>query len=205
MSREKRNLELIMNEDYDTLIKENENLIYHILKRMKYDYNDKDDLVNIGRLSIYNAAIKYEIPPKNNASFGTYLAASIYKNILSYLRSNKKKLDLVYYEEITNEDGEMRRFDGISIDRRIGDPYRLYLSSQLEKVLDTVKLSDKEKMVFDLYCAGKSHKEIKGELSLDINKNSVGTMLFRVRKKVQKALILNGLDPAYLEEGYKYE
>lgn len=201
--RNDRNIELIMNKDYDTLIKENEHLIYHILKRINYDYNDQDDLVNIGRYSIYNAAIRYEIPSKNNAVFSTYLSSAIYKNILSYLRTNKNKLDLVYYEEIINEDSEAKRFDNISIDKRKGDPYRSYLSTQLEEVFRSVKLSDKERKIFDLYCLGKSHKEIADELSSDISKKSIDTTIYRIRKKIQKALLENGLDPAYLEEGYK--
>lgn len=201
--RNDRNIELIMNKDYDTLIKENEHLIYHILKRINYDYNDQDDLVNIGRFSIYNAAIRYEIPPRNNAIFSTYLSSAIYKNILSYLRANKNKLDLVYYEEIINEDSEAKRFDSISIDKRKGDPYRSYLSTQLEEVFRSVKLSDKERKIFDLYCLGKSHKEIADELSSDISKKSINTTIYRIRKKIQKALVENGLDPAYLEEGYK--
>lgn len=201
--RNDRNIELIMNKDYDTLIKENEHLIYHILKRINYDYNDQDDLVNIGRYSIYNAAIRYEIPSKNNAIFSTYLSSAIYKNILSYLRTNKNKLDLVYYEEIINEDSEAKRFDSISIDKRKGDPYRSYLSTQLEEVFGSVKLSDKERKIFDLYCSGKSHKEIADELSPDMSKKSINTTIYRVRKKIQKALVENGLDPAYLEEGYK--
>lgn len=93
----KRNLELIESKDYDTLIKENERVIYYVLKQFKIPLEDQEDLIQECKIRLYIAATMYDV---SKGSFSGYAFKSVYNCIKLYFRA-KNKNDIIYFNSIS--------------------------------------------------------------------------------------------------------
>lgn len=63
------------------------NLVYKIAKRMDYGYVDREDLIQVGLMGLYEASLKYD--PHQNTKFTTFASIYIISSIKAELRKNK--------------------------------------------------------------------------------------------------------------------
>lgn len=147
MERENRNLELVNLKDYDTLVRENEKLITAIMKRFYFNIDDYDDIFNIGRITIYNAALKYN--KDNGNSFTVYLYSAIYRNILNYIsRKAKPKVETVSLDKIVSDDDDLEFVDLVAVDNdKNNNPEVNIIFMDVMKIINDSLLSEKDRQV----------------------------------------------------------
>lgn len=147
MERENRNLELVNLKDYGTLVRENEKLITAIMKRFYFNIDDYDDIFNIGRITIYNAALKYN--KDNGNSFTVYLYSAIYRNILNYIsRKAKPKVETVSLDKIVSDDDDLEFVDLVAVDNdKNNNPEVNIIFMDVMKIINDSLLSEKDRQV----------------------------------------------------------
>lgn len=133
---------------------------------------ENDDLVQEGMIGLMSAARSYS--PDKNASFRTYANTCIRNQMISALRSGKKKHDTVSLDD----------------EKEIRDPAKTpeehfddeeYLAAF--KALTQERLSQLENDVLKLYLEGNSYDQISE--SLNVSPKSVDNALQRIRKKLR--------------------
>lgn len=72
---------------HDELFSNHINLVYKIAKKMDYGYVDRDDLIQVGLMGLYEASLKYN--PSLNTKFSTFASIYIISSIKEELRKNK--------------------------------------------------------------------------------------------------------------------
>jgi RNA polymerase sigma factor (sigma-70 family) len=81
-------VKMIGDKDYDAVIKACETIIYHYLHRTNFwniFINERDDLVQEGRLAIYKCALTYD----NRSKFTTYVHNAVRNSIYNYVKKMK--------------------------------------------------------------------------------------------------------------------
>lgn len=191
--REKRNLELLKSKDYNTLIKENENLIKTIIKRFTYYYSDYDEIFNIGRIAIYDTALRYD---ESKGSFTTYVYGNIYWNIHKYITRSKSKIETVSIDNEIYDDDNIQYIDIFSTDpddRDIPENHIIY--TNILNSIETIKFTDTEKKVLHLlYNKKMGFYKIADELGISTQR------VYRIRQN-----IIQKLAKKLINEGYEYK
>ena len=72
---------------YNDLFNQNTNLVYKIVNRMYYGHGDRDDLIQVGLMGLYQATLNFDIT--RNVSFSTYASYYIMGEIRKEIRSNR--------------------------------------------------------------------------------------------------------------------
>lgn len=86
----------------EKLIKHNLRLVAHIVKKYKSSYNDQDELISVGSVGLMKAIKTFDIEKGHN--FSTYAARCIQNEILMLLRSQKKYVNEISFEEKIGSD-----------------------------------------------------------------------------------------------------
>lgn len=137
---------------------------------------DREEMVQEGRLALYNAALKYEQSDK--VTFGLYAKICIRNRLISYIRklgAAKRRRDRLAEK---TEKGSSSSAEELAIS--------LENSMVLKELLDN-EASDYEKAVFSLYLQKKSYAEIADRLGKD--EKSVANAICRVKAKLKKRLL----------------
>lgn len=184
--------DLSLTNEQEIIFKENENLIYHMLKKISFDYTDyalKEDLIQEGRISLCKAIKTFDINMNNQ--FNTYACSIIYHNFLYFLRTYKEYC-ISYDDENTHIDINNYGFNN-SIDDNNYD-----LSYLLKDILKDS--SSKETLgIYAIFM-----KSIYGKTQEEIAKEK-GVSLPTVKKSVafaKKSLKSNDILKSYLSNKY---
>ena len=100
-------------------------LVSVINKCTKYiKLSENDDLISIGLISLVKAFDKYDKNNQNKASFLTFAAVCIKRDIYWYLRKNKKHLYLISLDEkaVNDEDNPIEKIEFIEDTSANSDP-----------------------------------------------------------------------------------
>lgn len=196
----KRIMELIEQRDYDTLIKENESIIYYTMKRFRIPLEDQEDLIQECKIKLYTTAIGYDI---TKGSFSTYAVKSISNCIKMYYRSKNKK-DIIYFNSISLNE---------KLDTDDSDDTFEWLIE--DKILSTASVSKKRYFYLELYNAINSmksqrKKEIIFSFLFDKNYNihdladkyncpisCIRATIFRARQDIKNYLLDKGIDTKF--------
>ena len=136
----------------DKMIEDNLMLVHKVIRsKFKYNYNDYDDLYSEGVIGLINAVDSFDVSKGNK--FSTYAFWCIYYNIINYLERVKNKYNVL------SLDVEYEFFDKISFISMIedesvdieGDIIKLEEYKIIDKLLERVKLSDRDRFIVLLH------------------------------------------------------
>lgn len=185
-NRQERHLELIKNKDYDTLIKENEKLVYNFIKR--YNIKNKEeyeDILQCGRLGLYKAALNFDTKYNN---FCTFASRCILNEINMYFRLEKKcnPVNIMSIESAIynngKDDKEIKIIDTIE-DKNAYNPE---IISYIGFIFKNNKFSDRDKLIFSLYLKGEKQAEIAKRVNL--TQAQVSRILIKIKNKLKDVL-----------------
>lgn len=137
---------------------------------------DREEMVQEGRLALYSAALKYEQSDK--VTFGLYAKICIRNRLISYIRklgAEKRRRDRIAEKTEKSASSSAEEL-AISFEN----------SRALKELLDT-EASEYEKAVFSLYLQKKSYSEIASRLKR--SEKSVANAICRVKAKLKKRLL----------------
>lgn len=192
----KRIMELIEQEDYDTLIEENKKLIYKVIHRynIKITGYDKDDLEQIGMIALYKAAKQYN---PERGEFSSYAMRAIINAYLITIRQQQREItpDLYLDDTVSNEKDNLYYKDFITY---TNDEYKSREFIQaLKEALNT--LTERGRYAFiEREFKGRRNKDIAAEL--EMLPRSVATMNSRSKNYIKRSLIEQGITADYFEE-----
>lgn len=198
--RNERNIELIKAKDYDTLIKENINLVRHIINRMHVPSVDYDDYFQIGCLGLYTAAQYFNID--SDAKFSTFAAIAIHRKVAQAFGRNLEKqnsLDIVsldvYADNADNEVDILLLYDdGKRIDTNI---LTTELYEKIYTVMNNNNLTEAQRDIFTMVAIdGKSQTEAADILG--ISRQYISFVYNAALKKIRKELEKADIDSTYL-------
>lgn len=194
-----RNIELIKAKDYDTLIKENMNLVRFILNKMHVPRVDYDDYFQIGCMGLFNAAKYFNID--SNVKFSAFAAIAIQRKVAQVFARKLQKqnaIDIVSLDVYAdNMDGEIDLLvlydDGKRLETNI-------LTTDLYEKINTImntKLTETQKEIFKLIVIdGKNQTEAAEYLGT--SRQNISCSYNNALKKIKKELEKMGIDHTYL-------
>lgn len=197
--RNERNIELIKAKDFDTLIKENMNLVRHILHRMHVPAVDYEDYFQIGCIGLYNAGKYFNID--SGVKFSTFASIAIQRKVAqSFARKLEKqnKIDIVSLDVYAdNADSEVDILILYDDGKRIEtDILKSELYKKIQDIVD-IKLTNQQKEIFNMIAIdGKNQVEIADYLGT--SRQYVSYVYNNALKKVKKELEKEGIDSTYL-------
>lgn len=190
---QKTDVELIKVKDYDSLIKKYEPMIHYMMKKIIFDQNEYDDLFNIGRLGIYNAALNFDW--SKGFKFSTYVGKAIYLNILDYIRkktNNKNKM----------QDADIEFIKTIKDNNKHNNPEYYIHMEELNSIFSNIKSIVTETEYLYIYLSfyeNKTQTEIANMFG--ITQVAVSRVMRKGLSKVKEILIKKGITPDYIESG----
>lgn len=193
----KRIMELIEQEDYDSIIIENEKLIYEVIHRyhIKFPGYDKDDLVQCGMIALYKAARNYK---PERGEFSSYAMKAILNNYFLINRSQKLEVipDLYLENDIINSDFDKYQYKDIITCKN--DDYKSSLFTQaLKNALN--KLHERQRYIFiERELNGRRYVDLAKELGL--NYRTISHICNDTKKQLKTLLIKEGITEDYFEE-----
>lgn len=196
--QEKRNIELLYAKDYDTLLKENEKLVYFVLNKFKgIPYDDREDYYQLGMLTLYNCALKYDL--ESDAKFSTYVIVALNNAYINAMRSYNKIIDneISYNQKINNEDGEMddELLYFLAVEDNMDNDI---LVKDLYKVLKEIipKLTERQQIyVYKYLVERKNYRQIADEENR--SHQAVHNGVTRALERLQILLKIRGIDENY--------
>lgn len=201
-NRNERNNELIRNKDYDTLIKENENLIHFVLKGYYIKLDEYEDYFQIASFALYNAAKYFDENNKDNASFCTFATVAmkrrIYQTLLRAYNKNKD-VSIISYDTVLPNDNGNHDDDILGL---IDDGKRIdfdVLKNDLLKFINEASeklLTDNQKEIYKLYIEeGFTQTEIADKMNC--SRQYISLLLYDAFKKIKKYLKRKDVDINY--------
>lgn len=194
--KDNRNRELIKNKDYDTLIKENELLVYFVLKKFYIRYEDMEDYKQIGFLALYKAALMFDI--ESDTSFSYYAISAISNNITAALNKYNKfsNNEISYNTKVRDRNSkevEIETFlespEDMDLDMAKNDFMRI-----LNNAIDS--LPDKYKNIAKLrYFENKTLRAIAEDENTTFQ--NIQVKLKKINTKLQNHLKRNGINADY--------
>lgn len=197
--RNERNIELIKAKDYDTLVKENMNLVRFILNKMHVPSTDYEDYFQIGCMALFNAAKYFNID--SNVKFSAFAAIAIQRKVAQVFARKLQKqntIDIVSLDVYTdNMDGEVDLLTLYDDGKRLEtDILTTDLYKKIINIMNT-KLTETQKEVFKLIVIdGKSQTEIAN--CLGTSRQNINSLYNNALKKIKKELEKMGIDHTYL-------
>lgn len=198
MNRNERNIQLIKDEDYETLLKENGGLVNKIVFATlanKQEF-DMDDMLSLGMCALYKAALSFDV--NNGANFSTYASKVITNEILLYIRYSKKSIKAISIEEhaYTNNTS-----DNLYIKDKLPDN-NVYTNidyivkrNNFYEMIEYAKeniLTELERNVFDAYIEGAKQIDIAGNLGF--NQVYISRTYRKACNKIKDYLLSKGVD-----------
>ena len=96
-----------MKKDCDKLFFDNLNLVYHILQKLDYNRNDREDLLHEGAIGLLKSIKNFD--DKKGIRFSTYAFCCIKNEMLYYLRKNQ--YNYIYLNDYIYDDIELIETD----------------------------------------------------------------------------------------------
>ena len=172
------------------LIEQHMNIVYHKAKSFFIKGQDKDDVIQEGRIGLYEAIKNYKIEGKS--SFNSFCNLCVYRQLITAIKKANRDKHL-HFNHSTSMD---KSFDYSNhTERSLND----VLPDEAENVEDEILskelfnrlfielkdiLTELEWIVFKHYLDDRSYKEIAK--TLDVNTKSVDNALQRVRTKTEE-------------------
>lgn len=201
-NRNERNNELIRNKDYDTLIKENENLIHFVLKGYYIKLDEYEDYFQIASFALYNAAKYFDENNKDNASFCTFATVAmkrrIYQTLLRAYNKNKD-VNVISYDNILPNDNSNRDVDFLEL---IDDGKRIdfdILKDDLLKFINEASeklLTDNQKEIYKLYLK-EGYTQAENADKMNYSRQYISLSLHSAFKKIKQYLERKDIDINY--------
>lgn len=194
-----RNIELIKAKDYDTLIKENMNLVRFILNKMHVPKADYDDYFQIGCMGLFNAAKYFNID--SNVKFSAFAAIAIQRKVAQVFARKLQKqntIDMVSLDVYAdNMDGEIDLLVLYDDGKRLEtDILTTDLYEKIINIMNT-KLTETQKEIFKLVVIdGKNQTEAAEYLGT--SRQNINSSYNNALKKIKKELEKMGIDHTYL-------
>lgn len=195
-NKDARNRELIKNKDYDTLLKENELLVYFALKKFYIKYEDMEDYKQIGFLALYKAALMFDL--ESDVSFSHYALTAINNSIYTAIKKYNKICDneISYNTKFKNENSEdveivtfLESPEDMDLDMQKNDFMRL-----LKNAIDS--LPDKYKNIAKLrYYEKLTIRDIAKKENCSFQ--NIQIKLISINKLLQNNLKRHGIDANY--------
>ena len=181
----------------ESLVIDNENLIYHILKKLHL-YDQREEYYDIGMIGLVKAAKTFD--ETKGYKFNTYAVSIIFNEILGYRRkenSDKRKiiynsisLNTIVYENITLEE---------TIENNVDIEQELIKKEQIKELYKAISLLKAEDQIVLKYSYGLNncHRLTQNEIADLLNKSQAQVSRIRIRaikqlKKHLKGEINNG-------------
>ncbi|MDD4375528.1 MAG: sigma-70 family RNA polymerase sigma factor [Clostridia bacterium] len=169
-----------MKRDCENLFFDNFNLVYHILKKLNYNKNDQDDLVQEGAIGLLKAINSFD--DKKGIRFSTYAFSCIKNEMLYYLRKNH--YNYIYLNDYICDDIELietiKSYDNDILEELIKnemiESLKQYFNNKLNKIEQFII-----KSLFGIECEKKNQGEVA--TILNVSQGSVS--------KEKKRLLMN--------------
>lgn len=206
MSKVKQNQELLENNQYNKLIKENINLIHIIIKKnypyIKQDSYEYEDMFSDGLYGIYKAVINFKID--RGCTFSTFASKCILNQIkMSYRHSKKHKNLISLYTSIQNLNGENSDRDEIFLLDCIEDTSDTYFPIKQKIFVTALKnslleLPEKDQKLFTMrYIQNLKQREISTELGM--TQSNISRVLQKINLKLKYSLLQKGIDEFFFD------
>lgn len=206
MSKVKQNQELLENNQYNELIRENINLIHIIIKKnypyIKQDSYEYEDMFSDGLYGIYKAAINFKID--RGCTFSTFASKCILNQIkLSYRYSKKHKNLISLYTSIQNLNGENSDRDEIFLLDCIEDTSDTYFPIKQKIFVTALKnslleLPERDQKLFTMrYIQNLKQREISTELG--VTQSNISRVLQKINLKLKYSLLHKGIDEFFFD------
>lgn len=158
----------------DKLIKDNMNLVYHILHRYYPRHIGNEDLISEGWVALCKAAKTFD---ESKGKFSTYAFPAILNTFKTYFRKHIKDVEIASLDfEIKDSDGHSATMYEIIPDE---DSSKLFDYVERDSFVDG--LSEREKEVIRLLNDGCTQIEI-GEI-LNLNQATISRIITKVKMK----------------------
>lgn len=208
MEKAKRNEDLISSKDYETLVKENINLIHIVIKKefpsIKFGTLCYEDAFSDGLFALYKAATKFNLDA--GFSFSTFASRCISNQIkLSYRKITKSVKYVSIYDSIDIfSDGKSAPHKEICIIDRIKDEkdcFKIiksnYFNKAFNEALNTIAERDREIFMLN-YVNGMSQIEISKKFNM--SQSYISRILRRTKVKLQRELLKRDIDKFFFNE-----
>lgn len=199
MGRNERNIQLIKDKDYETLLQENGGLVKDIVfKKLgnKKEF-DMDDMISLGMFALYKAALKFDV--NKGINFSTYAGSAVMNELLLYIRNSKKSIRAMSIEELSCKGDP---YNDTHIKDRLADEniYNnidyIIKANKFHDLIEYAKeniLNKNERYVFDAYYEkAKSQREIGNDIG--VRQVQVSRIYRRACDKIKNYLLSKEVD-----------
>ena len=177
----------------DYLIEQNMEIVYHKAKSFYINGQDREDVIQEGRIGLYKAIRDYEIEGKS--SFNTFCNLCVYRQLITAIKTanRDKRLSLNNSTSMDKPFNYSNRANttGRSLNDILPDEAKNVEDEILSKEFFNLLFSDLKEILTDLewdvfkhYLDDKSYKEIAK--TLEVNTKCVDNALQRVREKTEE-------------------
>lgn len=165
---------------YNTIVAENERLVYHIYYRRIIKtpiiMQHEEELLQEGRIGLFIAAKTHD---KDKHAFSTYAYACIYNRMLQYIRQLKINPDIILIPLNGLEDTQQDTIEHKILQQNPEDLYLEHIS--IKTFMASTVLSDKQKHILLLRSKGLTEQEI-GNI-LNTTQSVISRNLKRIKQK----------------------
>lgn len=199
MGRNERNIQLIKDKDYETLLQENGGLVKDIVfKKLgnKKEF-DMDDMISLGMFALYKSALKFDV--NKGINFSTYAGSAVMNELLLYIRNSKKSIRAMSIEELSCKGDP---YNDTHIKDRLADEniYNnidyIIKANNFHDLIEYAKeniLNKNERYVFDAYYEkAKSQREIGNDIG--VRQVQVSRIYRRACDKIKNYLLSKEVD-----------
>lgn len=199
MDPNERNIRLIKNKDYNTLVEENQKLVYSVINNYRHCGVEYEELIQIGLLALYKAALNFD-NTNTDAKFSTYAAIAIRNNILNviYLR-NKKAIDTISYNQeirdrASGDSSEILSYISDSKNMEY-DIYREEFKQEVINIIESMERKNYTTIGIEYFINEKSCQEIAEQLNS--SRQNVSRVVNVIKEILQKKLRKKGINEYY--------
>lgn len=195
---ENKYLELMKNGDKNArgkLIEHNLRLVAHIVKKLDYSNDERDDLLSIGIIGLIKAVDTFNFDCNNK--LGTYASKCIENEILMYFRSNKNQYKTSYLNSPIGFDKEGNEICLIDIvkDENADIEQKFILSKSKENLFNSLNVLSKRELSIIEMRYGINNAQIKTQKEIaklyKISRSYVSRIEKRALMKLYRVLIDN--------------
>lgn len=172
--------------DINTIIKENEKLIYFVINRSYKTFVGDEDVYQMGLIGLWHAIENFD--DSKGYAFATYATKCIFNSIEMEVRSRFRKKYTLSTVSLDEPLKELKGKDIITIGDSLADPNDCFRSVEIYLDIELVrsKLHGRDLQVFEWMLSGYNAREI-GEFC-EVSRAYGDILVKRVRKKIKLIL-----------------
>ena len=187
---------------YEYLIRENQGLVYHIVKRFNVSSFDRDDLIQAGMMGLLDAAKRYDV--NRDTTFSTYaipyiigsvkkefskqnylITSDYYRKLINSVQNNKDKLN---YHELarkykTSVENVIVACNFQNNITYLKDDEVDLIKDNSEKRIDLDCLDKEELIIYKMWINMKCSQKIIAE-RLNVNQSTISRKMKKIAKKL---------------------